>query len=100
MSFLHSEPLLKLCSGSDNSVSLNIHGCLSDGSYYDNCNIFDKNDKHNRQLGQELGKVQSKDNGTGDTKEGKFWVKGIVDGKHLVSSGSGYNVWNSYIKSS
>ena len=60
--------------------------------------MLDADDEDNLRLGQKLGTVEFKDNDTGVTKEGMFWVKGKVGRNHLVSFGEGFNVWNAYIK--
>ena len=91
-----SEPLIQLCSTSTNVNSVNIHGCLSDGSYYETGNIMDADNNDNDLIGRKLGQVEFKDTVSGEAKEGMFWIKGKVGkrGSHLVSCGEGFNVWN------
>lgn len=93
-----SEPLIQLCPTARRVNSVNIHGCLSDGSYYETGNIMDVDGEVNLLLGRKLGNVEFKDNHSGDTREGVFWAKGKVGDNHLVTSGEGFQVWNAYIK--
>eukprot|EP00581_Thalassiosira_minuscula_P008468 CAMPEP_0183708872 /NCGR_PEP_ID=MMETSP0737-20130205/5043_1 /TAXON_ID=385413 /ORGANISM="Thalassiosira miniscula, Strain CCMP1093" /LENGTH=582 /DNA_ID=CAMNT_0025936825 /DNA_START=191 /DNA_END=1939 /DNA_ORIENTATION=+ len=88
-----SEPLID-----QNADSVKIHGCLSDGTYYEMSNIMDANEE-DLQIGRKLGQIKFNDNESGGTKEGIFWVKGMVGENKLVSYGKGFNVWNAYIKS-
>ena len=76
--------------------SVIIHGCLSDGSYYETGNIMDVDNKDNDLIGRKLGQADFKDTVSGETKEGMYWIKGKVGkrGSHLVSCGEGFNVWN------
>ena len=94
---LFSETLIQFCSTTENVKSLKIHGCISDGSYYDSGNIMDSSVEDNLLLGRKLGCVEFKVE-SGDTKKGMFWVKGKVGEHHLVSYGEGFNVWNAYVK--
>jgi len=94
-----SEPIIQLCPTTQNANSIKIHGCLSDGSYYETSDIMDANNEDNLLLGRKLGQHEFEDKESGDTKEGMFWVKGKVGDNHLVSHGKGFNVLNAYIKS-
>jgi len=94
-----SEPLIQLCQATQAVESLTIHGCLSDGSYYETNNITNACDGENAPIGRPLvGKDVFKDNGSGDTLENKLWVKGKLGDKYLVSYGKGFNVWNACVK--
>lgn len=90
-----SEPSINICGATQTVESVNIHGRLSDGKYYEIDNII--GDDH--LIGRKLGQHQFKDKESGATKEGTFWVKGKVGDNHLVSFGEGFSVWNAYIKS-
>ncbi len=48
-------------------------------------------------LGQKKGHFEFEDYEAGDTKEGIFWIKGVLGEQVLVSFGKGYYVWNSFI---
>jgi hypothetical protein len=92
----YSEPLVHVCSDTNNVVSLTIHGCLSDGSYYksNNMMITDDDDK----VGQKHGQYEFQDIKSGEMQHGLFWFKGLGN-KGLITCGKGYNVWNSYTAS-
>ena len=88
-----SEPLVHVCSDTNNVVSLTIHGCLSDGSYYESNNMMIPVDDDN--VGREHGQFEFKDKKSGEMQNGLFWCKGLGN-KGVITCGKGYNVWNSY----
>ena len=95
--FVFSEPLIRLCPATGTCNSLKIHGCLSDGSYYETENMMHADDKGNLLYGTSHGPAVFKDEESGRSKKGMFWVKSKVGDRHLVSFGKGFNVWNSFI---
>ena len=96
--YFFSEPLIRLCPTTGNVDLLKIHGCLSDGSFYESENMMTINDdKDDLVCGKSQGPAIFEDKESGRSREGMFWVKSRVDDKILVSFGEGYNVWNSFI---
>jgi len=93
-----SETLIKICSTTNTTISISMHGCLSDGSCYETENLTDittQDDSCGQQYAIEP--LQFIDNSSGDMKEGVFWSKTIKGGRHLISYGEGFNVWNAVV---
>ncbi|KAL7496190.1 hypothetical protein ACHAWT_004412 [Skeletonema menzelii] len=87
-----SETLISFCQRTSKVKSVNIHGCLSDGSKYETNNLLDVDDK---QIGRPLLRELSyTDKDTGERRDMEFWVKAKIDQDYLLSAGKGFRVWN------
>ena len=90
-----SETLITFCQRTSKVKSVNIHGCLSDGSEYETNNLLDVDDE---QIGRPLLRELSyTDKDTEEVRDMQFWVKTKIDQDYLLSAGKGFHVWNTLL---
>ena len=99
-----SEVLMKQCSDSGRITSIQCHGTLSDGSPYETVNYMDDNSTmRNINNASCIGRLVDRsgfifEGGVQDESDDEvdWWIKSrFSDGKYLVVSNKGYDVFNS-----
>merc|ERR1711915_448643 len=102
--------LMEQCCDSGEILSLKSHGVLSDGSHYESVNFMDStNSDVKAMIGKQVVKSTELVFENGETfpqndednaKENRdWWVKSkLKDGSFFLSSGGGWNVFNSIAK--
>ena len=105
-----SEVLMEQCCDSGEVLSLKTHGVLSDGNQYESVNFMDStNPDVKAMIGKQVGNSTELVFENGDTfpqndednqnKTRDWWVKSkLKDGSFFLSSGEGWNVYNSIAK--
>lgn len=91
---IFSEVLIEQDTTNGQVMNVKCHGTLSDGSSYDVCH-FPAQDNDNA-----VGRLATDDLVPVETPRDRlWWVKAkFEDGSYLVSSGEGFNVWNSVVR--
>ena len=105
-----SEVLMEQCCDSGEILSLKSHGVLSDGSHYESVNFMDStNSDVNAMIGKQVvkntelvfenGDTIPQNDEDGEKEKRDWWVKSkLKDGSFFLSSGEGWNVYNSIAK--
>ncbi len=94
-----TEVLMEQCVETGSILSARCHGKLSDGSSYESVDFLgDAQNKADSQIGRLVDKSKYISEGSiedGSYDEGDWWIKTkFLDGKYLVSSSKGYDVFN------
>lgn len=91
------ETLVQNCPTSGTTVSVEMQGCLSDGTYYESGNLMEASED-NVMVGRLTAEsFEYRDEQSKGAKRGVFWVKGRVDERMLISRGKGFSVWNAVV---
>ena len=90
----YCETLMSYCQNTGRLKSVELHGCLSDGSNYAISNLLDLDDECKKYIGRPLlNNVSYIDVDT--KKQGEqFWGKAKIDQNYLLSSGKGFHIVN------